>query len=120
MGMLIDRPDMTFDVYRGRKTTMQIRPKREKWLNVKVSTALKYYRSILPLQKLYYQHKNIAIERRKSSQNATRANLMLLISNMENVSQGPLLINHQCCTSSGRIFIFYAIKMHRSRHTGIP
>ena len=25
--------------------------------------------------------------------------MMLLISNMENVSRGPLLINHQCCTS---------------------
>ena len=28
--------------------------------------------------------------------------MMLLISNMENVSRGPLLINHQCCTSSRR------------------
>ena len=28
--------------------------------------------------------------------------MMLLISNMENVSRGPLLINHLCCTSSRR------------------
>ena len=47
-------------------------------------------------------HKNIATVRRTSSQNATRANLMLLSSNMENVSQGPLLINYQRCTSSRR------------------
>ena len=46
--------------------------------------------------------KNIATKRRTSSQSATRANLMLPISNMENVPQGPLLINHQCCSSNRR------------------
>ena len=52
--------------------------------------ALKYYRSILLLQKLNYEHKNIATETRTPSKSATRANLMLLISNMKNVSRGPL------------------------------
>ena len=76
-----------------------------------MSTALKYYRSILPLQKLNYQDKNIATVRRTSSQNATRANLMLLRSNIEDVSQGPKLINHQRCTSSRRYLYSAQLKL---------
>ena len=46
---------------------------------------------------------------------------MLLISNMENVSQGPLLINHQCGTSSiDDIYILRKKKNAQKPAYGIP
>ena len=44
---------------------------------------------------------------------------MLLSSNMENVSKGPLLINHQRCTSSRR-YLYSAQKNAQKSAYGIP
>ena len=47
---------------------------------------------------------------------------MLLISNMDEVSQGPLLINHQCCTSSLLVGDIYILRNKNAQKPayGIP
>ena len=57
MVRLTDRPDMTLDVYRGRKTTIQQQQQLEKWRNLRLTQKLqKVIREIKIKVKNGYPH----------------------------------------------------------------